>query len=215
MIDVTRRTRRLRRQLRGLVLISVTAFATGTAHGQTSAGPKQVSFQSASYVDPRQLLSREAPAARVTVSAGLSFPDDIRDRYPAVVVVHTIAGYNEANEGQYAAELRKAGFATLTYDSFAARGATGLALSRSGPGLWPSGVADAYAALRLLASDPSIDADRIIRPACLAQSPNPGPIPDRRSCCCSAERTTICRWRKSRAIWLTQKPRSLRSRSKP
>jgi len=161
MIDVTRRTRRLRRQLRGLVLISVTAFATGTAHGQTSAGPKQVSFQSASYVDPRQLLSREAPAARVTVSAGLSFPDDIRDRYPAVVVVHTIAGYNEANEGQYAAELRKAGFATLTYDSFAARGATGLALSRSGPGLWPSGVADAYAALRLLASDPRIDADRI------------------------------------------------------
>jgi len=161
MIDVTRRTLRLRKQLRVLVLISVAAFATGTVQGQTPAGPKQVSFQSASYVDFRQLLSREAPAAKVTVPAGLSFPDDVRDRYPAVVVVHTIAGYSEANEGQYAAELRKAGFATLTYDSFAARGATGLALSRSGPGLWPSGVADAYAALRLLASDPRIDADRI------------------------------------------------------
>jgi dienelactone hydrolase len=97
----------------------------------------------------------------VTVPATLSFPDDARDRSPAVVVVHTIAGYIEGNEGRYAAELRKAGFATLTYDSFAARGATGLALSRSGPGLWPSGVADAYAALRLLAGHPRIDADRI------------------------------------------------------
>jgi dienelactone hydrolase len=83
------------------------------------------------------------------------------DRYPAVVVVHTIAGYQEGNEGQYAAELRKAGFATLTYDSFAARGTTGIALSRSGPGLWPSGVADAYAALRLLAAHPKIDASRV------------------------------------------------------
>ena len=58
-------------------------------------------------------------------------------------------------------ELRKAGFATLTYDSFAARGSTGVALARSGPGLWPSGVADAFAALRLLASHPRIDAGRI------------------------------------------------------
>jgi dienelactone hydrolase len=77
------------------------------------------------------------------------------------VVVHSIAGYLEANEGQYAAELRKAGFATLTYDSFAARGTSGIALARSGPGYWPSVVADAYAALRLLAQNPRIDAGRI------------------------------------------------------
>jgi len=42
------------------------------------------------------------------------------------------------------------GFATLTYDSFAARGMTGLA-SRLGAGVIDSTVADAYAALRLLA----------------------------------------------------------------
>jgi dienelactone hydrolase len=48
----------------------------------------------------------------------------------------------------------------LTYDSFAARGTTGLAMSGS-PGYLPSGVADAYAALRLLASEPRIDVDRI------------------------------------------------------
>jgi dienelactone hydrolase len=142
------------------VAIAFTAFATATAHGQAPEA-RQVTFQSATYVDFRQLLSREAPAATLTVPATLGFPEEARDRYPAVVVVHTIAGYQESNEGQYAAELRKAGFATLTYDSFAARGATGLALSRSGPGLWPSGIADAYAALRLLAGHPRIDAGRI------------------------------------------------------
>jgi dienelactone hydrolase len=147
---------------RVLALITGIAFATAAAHGQSAgAGAKQVTFQSASYADFRQLLSREIPAATVTVAATLSFPDDAADRYPAVVVVHTVAGYLDSNEGQYAALLRKAGFATLTYDSFAARGSTGVALARSGPGMWPSGVADAYAALRLLAGHPRIDASRI------------------------------------------------------
>ena len=148
--------------LRSLASIVVTALAMADAHGQApEPRVNQVTFQSASYVDFRQLQSRQAPAATVAVPATLSFPDDARDRYPAVVVVHTVAGYRDDNEGLYAAELRKAGFATLTYDGFAARGTTGVALARSGPGMWPSGVADAYAALRLLAGDPRIDASRI------------------------------------------------------
>jgi dienelactone hydrolase len=148
--------------LRLLAVIVVTALATAAAYGQAPE-PRinQVTFQSASYVDFRQLQLRQTPAATVTVPATLSFPEQARDRYPAVVVVHTVAGYRDDNEGLYAAELRKAGFATLTYDGFAARGTTGLALSRSGPGMWPSGVADAYAALRLLAGHPRIDPSRI------------------------------------------------------
>jgi dienelactone hydrolase len=96
----------------------------------------------------------------VTVRARLDFPEQARDRYPAVIVVHGLGGYRDANEGYVAAELRKAGFATLTYDGFAARGTTGAAMSAS-PGYLPAGVADAYAALRRLASEPRIDADRI------------------------------------------------------
>jgi dienelactone hydrolase len=145
--------------LRVWSMLAATAFGTGIAHGQ--ARSNQVTFQSSSYADPRQLLSHEAPTATVTVAATLGFPNEVRDRYPAVVVVHTIADYLKADEGRYAAELRKAGFATLTYDSFAARGTTGLASSHSGPGLWPTAVADAYAALRLLAGDPRIDAGQI------------------------------------------------------
>jgi dienelactone hydrolase len=145
-----------------VVMIVAAAFGTEIGHCQVPpATPGQVTFQSASYVDFRQLLAREVPKATVTVPARLTFPDEARDNYPAVVVVHTIGGYLEANEGRYAAELRKAGFATLTYDSFAARGTTGVAASRSGPGLWPTAAADAYAALRLLAGHPKIDAARI------------------------------------------------------
>jgi dienelactone hydrolase len=159
----TRGHRRLGLHLRVLASsFAAIALGAAAAHGQApQPRPEQVTFQSASYADFRQLLSREAPAATVTVAATLSFPDEAGDRYPAVVVVHTIAGYLDVNEGQYAAELRKAGFATLTYDGFAARGTTGVALARSGPGLWPSGVADAYAALRLLARHPRIDAGRV------------------------------------------------------
>ena len=43
----------------------------------------------------------------VTVRANLSFPEEAKDRYPAVIVVHTLGGYLDANEGYVAAELRK------------------------------------------------------------------------------------------------------------
>src|SRR5712671_3357602 len=144
------------------VLMATIAYGTAVGHCQVpQPGTNQVTFQSSTYSDFRQLLAREAPTATITVRANLSFPEEAKDRYPAVVIVHTIAGYLEANEGQASAELRKSGFATLTYDSLAARGTTGLAISRSGPGIWPSAVADAYAALRLLASEPKIDVNRI------------------------------------------------------
>jgi dienelactone hydrolase len=98
----------------------------------------------------------------VSVPATLRFPERSWDRYPAVVVVHTISGFQETNEGRLAAELRRTGFATLTYDSFRARGLSQSAVvgSRTGPPL-ASGVADAFAALQLLAGHPRIDADRI------------------------------------------------------
>lgn len=142
--------------------LAAISFAASMTQGVAAdMRSEQVALQSATYADFRQLLSRGAPVAAVTVPAVLSFPEQAKDRFPAVVVVHTIGGYRDDNEGQYAAELRQAGFATLTYDSFAARGTTGIALARTGPGLWPTGVADAYAALRLLAADPRIDASRI------------------------------------------------------
>src|SRR5262245_13311284 len=111
------------------VLMAAIAYGTAAGHCQTpQTGMATVTFQSATYSDMRQLLAREAATGTVTVKATLGFPEQTRDHYPAVIVVHTLAGYRDANEGYVAAELRKAGFATLTYDSFAARGTTGAAL---------------------------------------------------------------------------------------
>lgn len=149
--------------MRRMLLVLATAMTCGTATGHcqnAQGGTRAVAFQSSTYGDMRQLVMREAATETVAVKAHLGFPDQARDRYPAVIVVHSIAGYRDANEGYVATELRKAGFATLTYDTFAARGTTGAALSGS-TGYLPIGVADAYAALRFLAAEPRIDADRI------------------------------------------------------
>jgi dienelactone hydrolase len=143
------------------VLIATIAYGMAAAHGQTpQAGTTTITFQSSTYSDMRQLLAREAPTGAVTVKASLGLPEQAGDRYPAVIVVHGLGGYRDSNEGYVAAALRKAGFATLTYDSFAARGTTGAALQGSLGYLLP-GVADAFAGLRLLSGGPRIDADRI------------------------------------------------------
>jgi dienelactone hydrolase len=143
------------------VLMAMIGYGAAAGYCQApQAGSSTITFQSSSYNDFRALLAREAAAGTVTVRAKLEFPEAAKDRYPAVIVVHGLGGYRDANEGYVAAELRKSGFATLTYDSFAARGTTGEAMSASS-GYLPAGVADAYAALRRLASEPRIDADRI------------------------------------------------------
>ncbi len=145
------------------VVAAGVAVGTALVHGQVrDVGPiERVTLRSGSYADFRQVFTREAPAG-VSVPATLRFPERPRDRYPAVVVVHTIGGFQEANEGWLAAELRRSGFVTLTYDSFSARGLSQSAVvgSRTGPPL-ASGVADAFAALHFLAGHPRIDADRI------------------------------------------------------
>jgi len=141
------------------IMIATIVYGTEVGHCQ-APGTVAVTFESSTYSDFRQLLTGEAATGNVTIRADLGFPEAKKDRYPAVIVVHTISGYRDANEGYAAAELRKAGFATLTYDSFAARGTTGASMSAS-PGYLLAGVADAYAALRLLVNEPRIDPDRI------------------------------------------------------
>jgi dienelactone hydrolase len=136
--------------------IIATALALASA-GATSAGAETKTIQSGEYDDFRRLVAREAPTRAASFTATLAFPDESRDRYPAVVIVHTLGGYQEVNEGWHAEQFRKAGFATVTYDSVAAR------RLREGAVLavWPSAVAEAYAVLNWLAVHPRIDATRI------------------------------------------------------
>jgi dienelactone hydrolase len=147
------------------LVIGTIAMLCGVSTSWAAAGAGQterLTFQAQTYVGFRELMTRQPETASATVPARLSFPDEAKDRYPAVVVVHTIAGYQEANEGWHAAQLRKAGFATLTYESSSARGLLEASITGAGAvGLWASAVAEAFAALQWLAGDPRIDAAHI------------------------------------------------------
>jgi dienelactone hydrolase len=140
--------------MRSLAIISAAAFAIGWA---APAGAQTTGVEVGSYSDFGQLMTHQAPQAATSVAMKLRFPARQQDRSPAIVVVHTLGGYRVVNEGWHAAAFREAGFATLTYDSAAAR------RIREGDamGAWPSAIAEAYGALRLLADNPAIDAHRI------------------------------------------------------
>jgi dienelactone hydrolase len=124
----------------------------------SSAQAQTVTVPSAVYADFRQLLARESPTSSAGVGMTLRFPEERRGRHPAIVIVHTIGGYQEANEGWHAQAFRRQGFATLTYPSMAV---SRLREGGSPAAAWPSAVAEAYAAFRMLADHPEIDAGRI------------------------------------------------------
>ena len=75
------------------VLVAMIAGGAATGYCQSpQAGTTTVTFQSSTYSDIRQILAREAASGAVTVKAQLSFPEQVSDRYPAVIVVHAMAG---------------------------------------------------------------------------------------------------------------------------
>jgi len=146
--------------VRWFLISAVLAGVAGTANADAKA--ETLTFQSATYSSLRQVLTNTGPDARVEVRAALGFSAAASGRMPAVVLLHSLAGYRDQNEGWQAAALREAGFATLTYDSFAARGMGDLVTDspRQRPP-YPSALADAFAALAALARDPRIDPERI------------------------------------------------------
>jgi hypothetical protein len=74
------------------VVAAAVAVGTAFVYGQVSdVGPIElVTLRSGSYADFRQVFAREAPAG-ASVPATLRFPEQPRDRYPAVIVVHRSA----------------------------------------------------------------------------------------------------------------------------
>ena len=140
--------------------VIVLACAAGLAAVPGVRAQEAVELQSATLDGLRQLATRE-PGKPQKVAARFKLPDNARERHPAVVIVHTLAGYQNSNEGWHADEFRKAGFATLTFDSFASRGISPATEGRADLALFASGAADAYAALRFLVAHPKIDPARI------------------------------------------------------
>lgn len=132
---------------------------TGTAARSEPPESGTVRIESATYKTLTDVI-RGAKGEPFVLDAKLQFPAIEKERYPAVVLLHTIGSYRESNEGWYAEQYRKAGFATLTYESIKTRGMHDAHTRGAGP-LWGSMTADAYSALKFLAAHPRIDPKRI------------------------------------------------------
>jgi dienelactone hydrolase len=130
----------------GAALTVVTALAACGGGGDDDSGvtTQQVSYTSLDPVKP------------LTVPATLRLPA-VQAPMPAVVIVHGSSGVDSRGPS-YAAELNKAGIATLEIDMWAARGITGGA---DRPRSVPETLPDAYGAFKFLAANPAIDPKRI------------------------------------------------------
>jgi dienelactone hydrolase len=131
----------------------------GLAPLARTAAAEIVTFPSVTIANMGQVVLGPS-SNRVVVTGELDFPKTKAERYPAAVIAHASGGYVPANDGWFADELNKAGFATLVYDSFKTR-MLGSQIKGGNPSTLPSAVADAFAALNFLAGEPRIEPSRI------------------------------------------------------
>ncbi len=83
-----------------LVMVSLASGVSAEATGE------ELIFQSATYLNFPQVLIRAAPTARVDIHATLELPLGAQGLLPAVVLVHSLAGYRDENEDWQASALR-------------------------------------------------------------------------------------------------------------
>ncbi|MSO85217.1 MAG: hypothetical protein EXR02_08770 [Rhodospirillales bacterium] len=137
-------------------MLAVLALAVASA---PASADEKIVFKSQTFKDMGEALSG-APGEPIEIEDDLRFPLGTDKRVPAIVVLHTIGSYREGNEGWHAEQFRKAGFATLTYESIRVRKVFD-APTRGLAQLWGSLVADGFNALKALAQHPRIDPSRI------------------------------------------------------
>lgn len=148
---------------RGFVLGALALIAIGDAHAQPVSSladgrSGRIQFESITPANYAALVRRtESP--RVTVTGKLSLPKG-EGKVPAMVIAHGSGGVSDAREGRWADRFVDLGIAGFIVDSFNPRGIKDTAQDQSR--LSPAAnVADTLAALKLLATHPRIDAQRI------------------------------------------------------
>lgn len=129
-----------------------------------SAGPPsgRYSFDSRTPQTLTQLLDPAAPGEPAQPDAYLYLPDAPKEapRLPAVVLLHGSGGLYSALLDHWPKRLNEAGYAALVIDIFGPRGVKSTAEDQSQVP-FAADVADAFAALKLLATHPRIDPQRI------------------------------------------------------
>lgn len=130
----------------------VTDFSAGQSNGVyafASSTPKTII----------EILKRTAPPDSVNIVGHLFLPPG-SDKVPAVLLMHGSGGIYSAMLGYWPEQFNGAGYAVFSVDSFGPRGVKSTAEDQSQVP-FAADVADAFAALKLLASHSRIDAGRI------------------------------------------------------
>jgi len=108
--------------------------------------------------NPIEMVKRQS-TAKVVVDGVLSLPAEAKGPVPAMVIAHGSGGILPSY-ALWTAALNRAGIATFVVDSWGGRGITSTRYDQSQVSN-AANVADAFFALRLLATHPRIDAKRI------------------------------------------------------
>ena len=140
-----------------LTAAPLAAFAQGVA-SLADGRSGRIEFASITPSGPSELV--RGAGAPVTVGGTLALPAGTTARMPAMVVAHGSGGILAGREDAWAARLNSLGIATFVVDSFAPRGLSSTARDQSRLSTMAN-LADALAALKLLATHPRIDPARI------------------------------------------------------
>lgn len=150
--------------LRGLVLALLLGSAGAQAQDVVSdfaAGPPsgRYSFNSWTPKGLPDLLKGNTAGERTPVVGHLFLPPGA-DKVPAIIFMHGSGGVYEAMLDYWPRQFNGAGYAMLAMDSFGPRGVKSTAEDQSQVP-FAADTADVFAALKLLATHPRIDAQRI------------------------------------------------------
>ena len=118
-----------------------------------------ITFASITPQGAGDYLAHYASSEKTLITGQLSMPGDLSHPVPAVVILHGSSGVN-AGERVWAQRMNALGYASLVVDSFTGRGIKSTERDQTQLSM-TADIADAYAALRLLATDPHIDKNRI------------------------------------------------------
>ena len=149
--------------MRNLVLVVALIVAPSLLFAQPVASladgrTGRIEFASLTPSGPSELV--RGAGAPVTVGGTLVLPTTAAARMPAMVIAHGSGGILAGREDAWAARLNGLGIATFVVDSFAPRGLSSTARDQSRLSTMVN-LADALAALKLLATHPRIDPARI------------------------------------------------------
>jgi dienelactone hydrolase len=154
----------VKRILATIAIFSSSIAATGAPLANLKEGQTgRIEFQSINVPDYWQYVrGNTANTTQQTITGDLLMPKNVSGKVPALVIMHGSAGVEPWAYDLWAARLNPAGAAVFVVDSFKPRGVDSTSSNQfTSKVSIPAQTADALNALRILATHPQIDANRI------------------------------------------------------